>query len=317
MRYLIYGSGVIGSVFALKLAQNKHNVTMLARGERATQLRENGVIGYDMFSKKQTSAPVQVIEELFPDDLYDYILVTLQKTQVDAVLPFLKKNRSKNIVFIVNNALGYTEWARVLGPDRIMIGFPSAGGERHAGIVRYFIGKGVVRMFQTTTFGEYHQTKTMRVKKIIRDFKQAGIPSVFTKNMDVWQKYHVGIVTSIANILYHYHGDNRALSKSSKDITLMLIGIKEAFMVLRRLNYKVTPYKLNYFRLPVWILRIIFKPVMSMKIAEITMSKHTLNAVSEMSCLQSEFDIFISKSGLDTPAINQLKKYLIEYQMKQ
>jgi len=40
---LIYGAGVIGSIFAAKLSLSENDVTVLARGNRLTELQANGV----------------------------------------------------------------------------------------------------------------------------------------------------------------------------------------------------------------------------------------------------------------------------------
>ena len=68
-----------------------------------------------------------------------YIIVVMQRTQVDSVLPILSKNCSKNIVFVVNTAAGYDDWAQAVGSERLMLGFPSAGGERTDGKFSYYI----------------------------------------------------------------------------------------------------------------------------------------------------------------------------------
>jgi len=44
VRILIYGSGVHGSVYGGVLAQSGHDVTFLARGLRAAQLRAGGLV---------------------------------------------------------------------------------------------------------------------------------------------------------------------------------------------------------------------------------------------------------------------------------
>ncbi|MDF2674738.1 MAG: ketopantoate reductase, partial [Clostridiales bacterium] len=106
------------------------------------------------------------------------------------------------------------------------------------------------------------------------------------------------------------NGNNYKLARSSEDIKLMLKGIKEAFQVLNSLGLSITPKKLNYFNLPAFLLMLILKPLLGTHIAEITMSKHTIAAVAEMKCLQGEFDSLIIQSGINTPAINELRKYL-------
>lgn len=310
MRILIYGAGVIGSIFAGKLAAAGEDVTVLARGKRAEELRQCGIILTTDGSNHDEAIPVKVIEHLAPDDLFDYIIVVMQRTQVDSVLPILSKNCSKNIVFVVNTAAGYEKWARAVGSERLMIGFPSAGGERIGNKVDYFIGKGIIRTFQTTTFGEYSGRETERLRRLINAYRRAGIPSVSCNDMDAWQKTHVAMVTSIGNALYKFDCNNYHLARSYESICLMLHGIKEGFAVLNRLGIKIKPAKLWYMRLPVWMTAKVTKVVMGTKIAETALAKHCTAAKPEMVCLQAEFDSLITQSQLQTPAIDRLRKYL-------
>ncbi|WP_373788296.1 ketopantoate reductase family protein [Jeotgalibaca porci] len=311
MRILIYGAGVIGSIFAGKLAASGEDVTVLARGKRLEELRQNGIVLTLPGVNKNEIIPVKVIDHLTSDDLYDYVIVVMQRTQVDSVLPILSQNRSENIVFIVNTAAGYDKWAQAVGSERLMLGFPSAGGERVGGKVVYFIGKRLMRVFQTTTFGEYNGKKTERVNWLIKTFRRAGIPSVFCDDMDAWQKTHVAMVTSIGNALYQFECDNYRLAQSYDNVCFMIRGIKEGFSVLRKLGIKTKPKKLWYMKLPVWMISWIFKLLMGTKLAETVFAKHCIIAKPEMLCLQAEFDSLIAQSHLQTPAIDRLRKNIL------
>ena len=311
MKILIYGAGVIGSIFATKLALSGQDVTMLARGKRIEELNEKGSVICNPKTGKEEIARVKVIDKLLPEMEYDYIFVVMQKTQVNSVVDTLAQNCSKNIVFVVNTALGYDEWVYKIGADRLIIGFPSAGGERINGVVNYFVGKGLMRGFQTTTFGEAGGESSQRVKHLIKMFCHAGIPAVHCSDMDSWQKTHVAMVTSIANALYEYDCNNKRLSDSYKSVKNMIIGIKEGFAVLRQIGTKTTPFKLNFFILPSDLLAVFFKIFMNTQLAEITMAKHCVAAKQEMICLQEEFDILIKKSGMKTPYIDKLRKNLL------
>jgi ketopantoate reductase len=44
MRILIYGAGVIGCIFAGKLAASGKDITVLARGKHLEDLRQNGIV---------------------------------------------------------------------------------------------------------------------------------------------------------------------------------------------------------------------------------------------------------------------------------
>jgi len=307
LRILIYGAGVIGSIFAGKLALSGNDVTVLARGRRYEEIENSGIVLVNPRTLEVEQVPVSVIDTLFPNDQYDYIMVTMQRTQVYDILPSLSKNCSLNIVFVVNTAGGYDEWVASVGKDRLMVGFPAAGGERKEGKVYYFIGKGIQRSFQTTTFGEYSGERTERIEILIRLFNQAKIPSVYCKDMDAWQKTHVALVSNIANALYGFDCDNYKLGSSYKNVRQMVIGIKEGRKVLQKNGIRPTPSKLFWLDLPTIVLTVIFSIFMKTKLAETTMAKHCAVAKPEMVFLQEEFDELINKSGIETPEINGLK----------
>lgn len=310
MKILIYGAGVIGSIFGGKLALAGNNVTVLARGKKFEKQKNDGIVLVNAKTQKVEHATVNVIDNLLPNDKYDYIMVVMQRTQVDDILSALSQNCSNNIVFVVNTASGYEKWVTAVGKERFMIGFPSAGGEYKEGKVYYFIGKGIQRAFQTTTFGECSCEKTRRVKTLIKLFNQAKIPSVFCKDMDSWQKTHVALVTSIANALYGFNCDNFRLGHSYKDVKLMMIGIQEGRQVLRKNGINPTPKKLLWLDLPAFVLAVFFSIFMRTTLAETTMTKHCAVAKPEMILLQQEFDELIVKSGIGTPAIDKLKNNL-------
>ncbi len=311
MKILIYGAGVIGSIFAGKLALAGNDITVLARNQRYDEIKEHGIILKHPKSEKVEHALVNVISVLSPEDRYEYIFVVMQNKQVDDILLSLKQNCSPNIVFVVNTALGYEKWVNAVGKERLMLGFPSAGGERKNGEVSYFVGRGIQRLFQTTTFGEYDGTQSQRVKEIIHLFNAAHIPSVFCRDMDAWQKTHVALVTNIANALYGFDCDNRAFGHSYQAVKDMVLGIKEGRNVLRGCGIKPTPPKLWWLDLPTPILSVCFALFMRTQLAETTMAKHCLVAKAEMIALQNEFDTLIKRSGIATPIIEKLCNNLV------
>jgi 2-dehydropantoate 2-reductase len=314
VKILIYGAGVIGSIFAAKLSLSGNDVTVLARGNRLEEIRREGIVLQSPGSRKREVARTKVVDRLSPEERFDYIFVAMQRTQVNSVLESLARNCSENIVFVVNTAAGYEEWKRAVGAERVIIGFPSAGGERLSGGVRYFVGRGLMRVFQTTTFGEASGEKSQRVAKLIGMFRRAGIPCVVCADMDAWQKTHVAMVTNIANALYGHGCDNKRLANSRKDVRNMVLGVKEGFAVLEKLGTKVTPRKLAFWRLPTVILTVAFEAIMSTQLAELTMAKHCIAARAEMVALQEEFDRLIQKSGQKTPHIDLLRENLTKAQ---
>lgn len=110
--------------FCRKLSKAGYDVTVLARGKRFEELKEKGILLKGAYLDQRERCPVKVIYRLEADDLYDYVLVVLQKTQVDAVLPDLSANKSPNFVLWQTPASGMTAGQRLLGQGGSCWDFP-------------------------------------------------------------------------------------------------------------------------------------------------------------------------------------------------
>ena len=87
MNILVYGAGVIGSVYAARLQEAGYSVTLLARGQRAASLRVHGILLEDASLGQCTTTRVSVIEHLAPTDSYDVVLVAVRMDQLASILP--------------------------------------------------------------------------------------------------------------------------------------------------------------------------------------------------------------------------------------
>ena len=79
MRILIYGAGVIGSLYAVLFAEAGYDTSIYARGKRLEALRNNGLL----YKKNQEviKAEIKIRGELANDDIYDFILLTVRREQ--------------------------------------------------------------------------------------------------------------------------------------------------------------------------------------------------------------------------------------------
>ena len=80
MPILIFGTGVCGSALGAFIARGGLDVTMLARGQRYEEIKQNGLILIDSQTKKRIEVPIPVIteEEYFENPIaFDFILVIL------------------------------------------------------------------------------------------------------------------------------------------------------------------------------------------------------------------------------------------------
>lgn len=303
-RILIFGAGVIGSIYGGLLAKRGHDVTLLARGRRYEELKTNGLCLRQGQQGKE-KVEVSVISTLNPDDIYDYILVAVRADQVEDALPNLAQNKSKNVVFMVNNARGYSHWEDAIGKGRVIPAFPGAGGTIEDGIVRYDI---TTRSVQPTTIGEIGKGRTPRLKTLLDILSRAGFPTEISNKMDAWQKTHLALVCPLALGFYYDGGDNYSLASNKPALMQVSKALKETFGFIRKSGIGITPGKFRYVGLvPLPLLAYMLSKIFATPWAETFMYHHSIKAKGEMLFLSRELIALAETRGF---ALQELKKLL-------
>ena len=137
-KILIYGAGVIGTLYAARLHDGGNRVTVVARGQRLADIRRYGLALEDLVGHGRSTTQVDTTEQLGPNDQFDAALIAVRRDQVASVMPELTANyRIPTLIFMLNNPTGSSELAQALGRDRVLLGFPGAGGTRDGHLVRY------------------------------------------------------------------------------------------------------------------------------------------------------------------------------------
>ena len=287
MRLLIFGAGVLGSFYAVKLLACGHEVTLLARGRRATQLRADGLVVHE-HGRGCLRARVDVIESLDPEASYDHVLVLVRQDQVESVLPSLAASKATpNLVFMFNNLAGPQRLVDVLGRDRIVLGFPGAAGERTAdGRV---VATVLPALIQKTTLGELDGRSTARIRALAAALKQAGFPTAVSSQMDTWLKTHVALVSPIADAFYAAGDDLTWLADSRPRVIAMLRTIRQAFSALRAQGIPVTPARLRSLELlPDALLVGACRWALRTSYADLIVARHARAAREEMAALSGQ-----------------------------
>jgi 2-dehydropantoate 2-reductase len=307
-KILIFGAGVIGSIYAGKLSLSGHNVSVLARKKRLNELHLKGLLLAE-YGEKTVKTNVSIISELKRDDTYDYIFVTLRKDQLKDAFQILSQNQSKNFVFMVNTASGYSDWISEIGLKRVIPAFPGAGGKIENGIVYYSLTS---RFVQPTTLGEIDGKTTQRINELVEILSNAGFPTSISKKMDSWQKSHVAMVCPLAFGIYFDGGNNYTFSKNKAAIIQMNQSLKEAFSFLKKSGVGIEPSKLNIFRLaPLWTLNLVMSFVFNTKWAETVISNHALAARGEMEMLFNDFLLLAKDKGYNLTELKKLQTKLM------
>ncbi|MEQ1612750.1 MAG: 2-dehydropantoate 2-reductase N-terminal domain-containing protein [Hyphomicrobiaceae bacterium] len=297
MRLLIFGAGVLGTFYAVKLLACGHEVTVLARGSRAAQIRADGLFAQE-YGGNCLRARVNVIEALEPEASYDFVLVLVRNEQVDSTLPLLAvNNAATSIVFMFNNLDGPERIIGALGRDRVVLGFPGAAGERRPdGSV---VATVLPALIQKTTVGELDGRVTPRIRALASTLTQAGFPTAISTQMDAWLKTHVALVSPIADAFYAADSDLKVLADSRSRLIALLHNIRQAFFALRAQGTAITPAKLRALELlPDWLLVYACQWALRTSYADLIVARHATVAREEMAGLSEALRRLVErKSG--------------------
>jgi 2-dehydropantoate 2-reductase len=305
MKILVYGAGVLGSLYAARLGESGCDVSILARGRRLQDIREHGIVLEELSSGGRAAIQVNVVERLAPEDSYDLVVVLMNKTQARSILPVLADNEhTPAVLFMCNDASGPDEWIDALGKERIVLGFSGAGGGFEGHTIRYHVVSG---RNQATTFGELDGNTTPRLIQIADVFREAGFPVEISPNMDAWLKSHVAKVVPVALAMYMTDGDNYRMARNRDALVTAIKAMRECFRVLKALDIPIEPPKLKIVewipeRLAVFLMRL----MMSTKQAEIVMAAHASAARDEMTQLAEDFMALARRTSVPTPAMDRL-----------
>ncbi len=304
MNILVYGAGVIGTLYAAKLQQSGNRVTVLARGGRLTDIRHFGLALEDIVSGSRSTISVEATERLGPDDKYDIALIAVRRDQLASVMPELMANRCiPTLLFLLNNPIGLASLVEALGQDRVLLGFPGAGGTRDGQVVRY-----ALIAQQPTTLGELSGRRTPRLQEVAHMFRQSGLPTKISNDMDAWLKTHAFFVTAVCGAIYLAGGVCRRLSENDATLSLMVRGVREGFTAVHALGLTVTPLALKvlFTWLPQAFAVYYWRRFFASKMADYVFGGHARAASGEMRELASDCCTLIEKSGVRAPALRQL-----------
>lgn len=285
MKVLIYGAGVIGSLYAVLFSKNENvDVSIYARGHRLENLRENGLRYYDKGAVQ--TADVRIVGAVKNDDVYDIIFLTVRENQLYKALEELCDNESRTIVTMVNSLDDYRKWEDICGKGKIIPAFPGAGGSVDDGILNAGLTPALI---QPTTFGEISGKKTKRTSELSELFHSSHIPYQRVPDMHLWQLCHLAMVVPIADAYYESSEPENA-GADSKLMTKTAGEIKRNMKWLKVHHGKLSPKKFYMFTLlPKRLLAKGLAITFRSEFGDRFMYRHAMNAPDEMMELHRQF----------------------------
>ncbi|MBE6118220.1 MAG: ketopantoate reductase family protein [Erysipelotrichaceae bacterium] len=287
MRILIFGAGVIGSLYGALMADAGYDVSVYARGKRLETLLQDG-LRYKYKGQVRT-APVKVLSEVAQDDCYDFIFLAVRENQLHAALEELRQNASPTIVTMVNSVETYDKWETICGSGRIIPAFPGAGGGFDGRVLDAAL---TPRLIQPTTLGKTDGKE----RKLVPVFRRAGIPYQIVPDMHAWQLCHLVLVVPIADAYYRADDPENA----GRDAALMRDAakqIRDNLNALTERGIQLSPKKMQVLRLlPVSLVGYILGFVFRSSFGHRFMYQHSMKAPDEMRRLHEQFYCWLEET---------------------
>ncbi len=282
-------------------------MTLLARGARFDEIQEYGVRYTLHPSTSLLQAKIPVVSTIDSADIYNLIIVVMQKQQAIRFSPSIIAHATHStVLFLGNNGTSISDFEKSVPPDNIALGFLGVAGNREHDHIRV-----LVQDAPKVYLGAPLHTLSSRIEQVASLFRGIGFQPSIEKNIDTWLKCHLALVLPIVGAIYGADTDNYRLARTSGLLRLMWRGLKEAFIVIRRPGYPVVPRSLSLLsRMPEWMALRFLRSRLGTLEAEISLAGHARAAREEMRHLASEFQVLVAESGLPTPSLELLNRYL-------
>lgn len=300
MRVLIIGAGVLGSNLAHAIKKG-NDITILARGKTYKNLKNNGLVIKHKLRGK-TVDYFNVIDKLDENDIYDVIFIVSRFSSLDDIVPIIKNNKSKNIIFVGNNISA--EKYMNIKDKNVLFAFFMAAGKKYDGYINSVC-------LNKIEIGRV-DGKNISDEFIKSIFKETKVKVIMENKMNDYLKSHVCAVFPLVFASYKTNGNLKLLKKDKEYSLLIMDAIIEGYDVLKKLGYEILPkgeYEncVNKKNLCAFIYRFMF----SNFIGKLCISDHAMSAREEFVLLEKEFEKLKKKSKLETKVYDKLKIELL------
>ena len=300
MKILVYGAGVLGCNLARNLFRAGKDVTLLARGNWAAEIKQNGLRVKDKFSPRVSVSRIPVVTKLAPDAQYDVIFVVLRYTQLDSALDTLRENQTKNIVFVGNNVRPRA-LAATLPEKNVLFAFALSAGHREADRV-------VSIDLKKITIGQLSGAAS-NAGLIGEIFRGTKYKVVYEPNMEDYLLCHAAFVMPAVFACYKTDGNLKKLRGNTTYLNRLIDANIDGYRAIKNAGHEILPkadadfeskkYRKTFLRF--------FKLMCATSLGKLCASDHAMNAIDEMSALNRDIKRFFDENGAAYPVWQELE----------
>jgi len=313
-KVLVYGVGVIGSVYAARFSEAGFAVSVLARGERLASLRSTGLRVRQVFLEEEKTVAVAILEHLEAGAAWDLILVAVRAGQIVPALRTLAEAGQSGPILVVGNNLGpWDEESAIVGEARLVLGFGAFGGYRDGESVVYLDGrtkrKPGPENISRTTVGILSEAARPAMEVVRGMLAAARLPSSESPDIQAWLVCHAALVFPLAGAIYAAGGEQGRTCRTRDAIVLGIRACRELFGALKALGVTVEPESLRkMLSMPEPLLVHTLRKGFAKESARVAMFGHA-NAAGghgEIAGTASVLDSIVRRAGLPLPSWDTL-----------
>ena len=300
MKFMVFGAGVLGCNLANNFFRAGKDVTLLARGTWAEEIRSNGLRIKNTLSRRTAVSRIPVAEELSPEDAYDVIFVAVRYTQIETIIETLRASRAKTIIFVGNNVRA-SETAALLPEKNVLFAFTSAAGHRESNYVDSVD-------LRKITVGPLRDAPSQ--ERLIQEiFAGMKYKVTYEPNMGDYLLCHAAFALPAVFACYKTDGNLKKLKKDNAYLNRLIDANIEGYRAIRNAGHEILPeadkkfegaaHRKTCFRF--------FKLMCATVLGKICASDHAMNAVDEMSALNRDMKAFFDAAGAQYPVWQALE----------
>lgn len=310
MKVLFFGAGVIGSVYAARFIEAGLEVSVMARGKRAVEIRKNGISIKNLTSAKTVQSKIRVIEKVSENERFDLLIVTVRFEQLPLAIPVLLQEISaKYILFMLNFPGKIDEIAQSFPDKKVLAGFPGIGG--------YFDGETVAYIEikeQKTTIGFLSEGDRKLASTIRKLFSTAGFKTALTNDIQSWLISHAVFISCFSAAVIKENGSSIKLGKNREAVKTLITAVREGFKALENQNIAIEPFgiKMIFMIMPLWFSVWYWQKVLQSDTGVLAMEPHLKTSGNELSAIAEKVQSLVDATKIPTPAFDELIDVLIK-----
>ncbi len=182
MKIVVMGAGALGSISAALLHDAGHDVTLVARGARANDLKSNGV---RVEGLAEVTAPVPIVTDPGTLSEADLLILTVKTFDTDAALQQLAHIKFGSTMSLQNGVMKDDQLAAAFGAETVLGAIANfSGAVRGDGVALFTVNSSI-------TIGDPAGGVSAKAQAVIDALNGAGINSHPSKDIHstTWSKF--------------------------------------------------------------------------------------------------------------------------------